>query len=238
MQLVLPLDRRTQTLVDVHRRMQRHLGRPSPFLRLDPVSQLVMSLIGGRTRGEVSAAAFQALLMRFDGWEAVRDATVGEIEETIAGVTFADVKAKHLKAALEVITTAHGRLTLDKLKDLTVEDALVWLERLPGVGRKVAAATLNFSTLCMTALVIDTHHLRVLHRLGLIRRRSSSTQAYEHIMPLLPRDWSAVDFSEHHHLMKRLGQTVCCHGTPHCVRCPLSGLCPTASADTRSLRRD
>lgn len=238
MQLLLKLDDRTQTLAEIHRRLQRRFGSLGPFLQLDPVSQLVMGIIGGRTHGDVSKSAFEGLLVRFGGWAAVRDAPVAEVHEVIRGVTFADVKAPRLKAALTTITRSQGELTLDSLHSASVGDALVWLERLPGVGRKVAAATLNFSNLRKAALVIDTHHLRVLRRLKFVGGRSNLVQAYDRIMPLLPSDWLADDLDEHHQLMKVLGQTICQHSIPICRSCPLYDLCPTAPVDLARHRPD
>lgn len=229
MQLVLVLDDRPQTLEEIHRRLRKRFGPPDPWLLLDPVSQLIMGMLGGRTHGEVSQAVFVVARKRFGDWEAMRDAPVAEIQGAIAEVTYAELKAPRLKAALQAITARRGRLTLDFLGGLTVEQALVWLERLPGVGRKVAAATLNFSTLRMAALVIDTHHLRALRRLGLVNRSTDPMQAYERIMPLLPHGWTAADMDEHHQLVKALGQTTCRHTCPSCRRCPLRDLCPTAA---------
>ena len=229
MQIALLPDDRPRRLAEIDRRLRRRFGPQGPFLRLDPVSQLVLALIGGRTQGHVSKAAFEALLVRFGSWEAVRDAPVAEIRETIGAVTYAEVKAPRLKAALETITRTEGGLTLDRLESLSVDQALAWLERLPGVGRKVAAATLNFSTLRKVALVIDTHHLRVLRRLGLVGPRSGFRQAHDHMMPLVPRDWTAAEVDEHHQLMKTLGQTICRHDILECGGCPLSDCCPTAS---------
>lgn len=228
MQIALMPDDRPRRLAEIDRRLRRRFGPQGPFLLLDPVSQLILALIGGRTQSHVSKAAVEALLARFGGWEAVRDAPVAEIRETIGAVTYAEVKAPRLKAALEAITRDQGWLTLDGLDALSVEEALVWLERLPGVGRKVAAATLNFSTLRKVALVIDTHHLRVLRRLNIVGLRAGLRQAYDRTMPLLPRSWSAEEVDEHHQLMKTLGQTLCRHGRPQCGRCPLHDLCPTA----------
>lgn len=228
MQLLLDLDDRTGRLAEIHRRLRRRFGAPGPSLRLDPVSQLILSLIGGRTRGEVSKSAFETLLSRFGDWAAVRDAPADEIEKAIRAVTFAPVKARRLKAALMAITNAQDGPTLDGLAGLSVEQALAWLERLPGVGRKVAAATLNFSALRMRALVIDTHHLRVLRRLAFVGARTSPTRAHGRIVPLLPPDWSAAALDDHHQLMKRLGQAICRHHVPRCHCCPLQEVCPTA----------
>lgn len=228
MQLLLLPDVRAARLAEIHARLRRRFGPQGPFLLLDPVSQLVMGLIGGRTTGEASKAAFKKLRRRFGCWEAVRDAPVAEVHAAIAEVTFAELKAPRLKAALEAVTSTRGRLALDNLESLGVEDALAWLERLPGVGRKTAAATLNFSSLRRAALVIDTHHLRILRRLGLVDRHADYREAYDRIMPLLPPSWTAADLDQHHQLMKALGQTFCPHGMPLCPRCPLQDLCPTA----------
>lgn len=229
MQLVLTLDDRTRTLAEMHRRLRAGFGQPGPWYHLDPVSQLVMGLLGGRTHGEVSKAAFEALLMHFGDWQAVHDAPVVEIQAIVGAVTYAELKAPRLKAALQAIIASRGRLALDLLHDLPVEQALAWLEHLPGVGRKTAAQTSNFSTLRKAALVIDTHHLRVLRRLGPVGRRADLAQACDRLTPLLPASWTAADMDDHHQLVKSLGQTTCRHAYPACRRCPLRDLCPTAA---------
>ncbi|NIA69790.1 endonuclease III [Pelagibius litoralis] len=225
MQLALDIDGRHRVLEEIHRRLRLRFGRPGPWRLLDPMSQLVLGLVGGRTYGAVSLGAFEALADRFASWEQVRDAPEASLYETIAAVTFADVKAGRIKASLRMITEARGALTLDFLQYWRVDQALAWLERLPGVGRKTAAATLNLSTLRMKALVIDTHHLRVLRRLGLAGRRADAREAYDRILPYLPAAWGAEDMDVHHQLMKVLGQQICSHGLPCCGNCPLNSIC-------------
>ena len=229
MQLILIPDDRTDRLIAIHSRLLRRFGPPGPHLLLDPVSQLVMGLIGGRTRGEVSAAAFVRLRQRFADWESLREAPVTEIRHIISEVTFSEVKAPRLKAALQAVTISQGALTLDVLGTLSVRSALNWLERLPGVGRKTAAAVLNLSTLRRPALVIDTHHLRVIRRLGLIGQHATAEEAYDRLTPLLPDEWGAQDIDDHHHLVKTLGQRLCRPTLPACSVCPLRDLC-TAGA--------
>lgn len=228
MQLSLPLDRRPARLAAIHRRLGRRIGRPGPFRLLDPISQLVMGLVGGRTHGHVSLAAFEALARRFPHWEDMLDAPVAEIERAISEVTYAEIKAPRLKASLNAVMASEGRLALDRLDPMPVDPALAWLERLPGVGRKTSAATLNFSTLRKRALVIDTHHLRVLRRLGFVGRRATIVEAYDRLTPLLPDVWTAVDFDDHHQHMKTIGQTCCRPARPTCGTCPLRDVCPSA----------
>ncbi|WP_195818335.1 endonuclease III domain-containing protein [Roseobacter sp. MH60115] len=200
---------------------------------LDPVSQLVMGLIGGKTRGDISTSVFRALKGRFRDWESLRDAPVQEIRHLIAPVTFAEVKARRLKSALQMVTASQGALTLDLLKPMSVSASLNWLEKLPGVGRKTAATVLNFSTLRKPALVIDTHHLRVARRLGLIRQRAGTVEAFEQLSPLLPQQWGAPNVDSHHQLIKRHGQRQCPTRWPTCHGCCLADLCDTYRATRR-----
>ena len=229
MQLALQLDGRQERFAEVDRRLRLHYGPQGPWLRLDPVSQLVLGMVGGRTYEADSRRAFLALRARYRTWECLRDAPLADLQETIQGVTYAEVKAGRLKAALAAVTQRRGALTLDFLAAWGVGAALAWLESLPGVGRKTAAATLNFSTLEMPALVIDTHHLRVLRRLRLVGQRTTLSEAYDRTVPYLPVHWCANDLDAHHQRIKTLGQDVCRHAEPACGICVLRDLCPSAA---------
>ena len=229
MQLSLLIDDRRQRLLALHRALRSHFGHPGPWRHLDPVSQLVLGMVGGRTHEAVSRRAFEVLFTCFRSWERVRDAAEIDVYRAVHRVTYAERKARRLQAALRQVTHERGRLTLDFLAALSVPQALSWLERLPGVGRKTSAVTLNFSTLRMPALVIDTHHLRVLRRLRLIGRRATTVDAYDHVMSHLPSDWEAADYDDHHQLMKQAGQSFCRHAEPNCAACPLRRLCPSAA---------
>lgn len=237
MQLLLPIEDDPLTLEAIHTRLLARIGRPRPCYLLDPVSQFVMGMIGGRTREAESLAAFEALRSIFGEWEAVRDAPPRAIHAAIAPVNFSEIKAPRLQAALRAITAHRRRLELDFLAELTVDTALAWLERLPGVGRKVSAATLNFSTLRMRALVVDTHHLRVVRKLGLTRPHASHEEAYRRLMPRLPPDWDAGVLDDHHQLLKRLGQTICRSDRSQCRDCPLNDLCPSRHDDGAAFSR-
>lgn len=228
MQLALSILDDQPLLTEIDRRLRARFGVRGPWFRPDPVSQLVQGMVGGRTHEAVTLEAFKALRRRFRPWERLRDAPLADIQEAIQTVTYAQKKAVHLKTSLEMITAARGALTLDFLASFAVEDALLWLERLPGVGRKTSAVTLNFSTLRMRALVIDTHHLRILRRLHLVGARANIHHAYERVMPCLPADWGAEDLDVHHQLIKRLGQEICAARGLDCPNCPLRDLCPTA----------
>lgn len=202
-----------------------------PIARRAPIGQLVKSLISARTRDAVSLAAYHALGDRFGSAAGIAVAGPAEVERVIAAVTFADVKAERLIAALREIASERPDFRLDFLADLPMADALAWLERLPGVGRKTAASVLNFSTLDRPIMVVDGHVVRALARLGINARTAPAMS--ERLTVAMPA-WSAGRFRALHIRLKRLGQTICRWDVPNCARCPLSTACATA---TRSRAR-
>ncbi len=214
--------------------LKSRFGHPGPILVRTPIGQLVKSSISGRTRDAISLSAYHRLIGAYPDWSDIACATMADIEALIGDVTFPDVKARYVRDALRAIATSRPDFDLAFLGAQSVTRALAWLERLPGVGRKVSASTLNFSTLRMPAFVVDTHILRVLRRFGFVRSRADIRTAYDVTMALL-HEWSAADLAELHILMKRLGQTICRADRTYCANCPINRRCYAFTAHSRSL---
>lgn len=192
--------------------------------RLDPLSQFVRAFIGSRTYDKTSWDAFLRLTGKYRSWDDVADAPVRDVEEVLSHVTFADVKAPDLILALQKIRTRAGTLNLDFLATLAVPTALVWLEQIHGVGRKIAAATLNFSTLHKRAFVVDSHVVRVMQRFGFAKPNADIESVYASIMEAA-EDFDADDLYELHWYLKGLGQKTCTQYRALCDSCALSDLC-------------
>ena len=222
-QLSLALDP-TPPVLAVHQKLKLAFGSFADGPRLAPLDQLVRSLIAGRTHDEVSWPIYYRLKARYRPWERLIEAPPGELQAIIAPVTFADIKAGWLPEALAKVME-RGSLSLDFLADPPVEEAMAWLRRLPGVGDKVAASVLNFSTLARRAMVVDTHVWRVARRLGLASRTADPEAVRHAIMDAVPADWAPNDFFDLHWLLKRLGQTLCQDSRTRCGACPVAALC-------------
>ena len=117
----------------------------------------------------------------------------------------------------------------DSLDRLETAEAMVWLENLSGVGRKISAGVMNTSHFHRRALVLDAGHRRVAQRMGLVPAKADTARAYEALMPVLPPEWSAADIDEHHLLGKRLAQVICRPKRPHCRCCPIGSDCAFGS---------
>ncbi len=214
--------------LEIHRRLCRSYGCPIAYFHsLDPLSELVSSLLSHRTRNADSGAAFKALRQRFPDWAAVAAAPTAEVQAAIAGVTWPEQKAPRIQSILRAVETERGALSLDFLADLAVDDARAWLERLPGIGPKTSAAVLSFSTLRRPALPVDSHHHRVAARTGLIPSGLVVGPSHRVLAAQLPPDWDAQQIYDNHEVLMLHGQRCCFYRKPACVRCPLLDLCPT-----------
>jgi len=205
-------------------RLKIAFGRDRSGVRVSAINQFIRSFVGSGLLDWQSDRAFMRLMSRYRSPEALADAPVMDIEAALSGVQFADRKARELKAALLHIRARAGSVDLDFLVELDVATALVWLEQIRGVGRKIAAATLNFSALRKRTFVVDTHIIRVMRRFGFVKPNAETEDVYEAVMAAA-RDMSADDLYEFHWHLKRLGQNSCKAFQANCPSCPLSEIC-------------
>ncbi len=192
----------------------------------DPLDELIGTLLSHRTRNENTAEAFEALQDKYKDWEAVRTADTEELVQTIYSVTYPGQKARRIQQALDIIKSENGgSLNLDFLKTMAAGEARKWLEQIPGVGAKTSAAVLNFSSLQVPALVVDTHHLRVAKRLGWVPENAGIAKARKILEAALPDDWDAQEVYDHHEAIMYHGQRCCYPKNPECGRCPIIDHC-------------
>ena len=216
----------------VHERLCAAYECPVPYFHdLDPLGELVSSLLSHRTRNADSGRAYKELRARFPTWEQVRDAPTAEVEQAVSAATWPEQKAPRIQQVLRLVTERRGGdLSLDFLKEMAPADAQAWLRQLPGVGPKTAAAVLSFSSLRMPALPVDCHHHRVAQRLALISPRVDVAAAHTALAAQLPPDFTAQQLYDNHEVMMLHGQRCCYHANPACRRCPVLDVCPTGQS--------
>ncbi len=220
-----------QKALVIHERLCAEYQCPIAYFHtLDPVSELVSSLLSHRTKNSDSGRAFRQLRDRFPTWEAVCDSPTAEVQEAIAPCTWPEQKAPRIQSVLRQIRDERGELSLDFLADLPAVEARLWLERIPGVGPKTSAVVLLFSRLRIAALPVDSHHHRVAQRLGLIPLSVSVGPSHVLLASQLPPEWDAQQVYDNHEVLMLHGQRVCHFQSPQCRRCVILDLCPTGQA--------
>jgi endonuclease-3 len=204
----------------VRDRLLAAYGEPQWRPHLEPVGELVSTILSQNTNDANRDVAFERLQARFDSWEAVRDAQTETVIEAIRPAGLANQKGPRIQQALRFITAERGELALEFLADWPVEKAKAWLTSIKGVGPKTAAIVLLFS-LQRPAFPVDTHVHRVSQRLGLIGPKTSRKKAHTFLEDLVPPE----DYYSFHLNIIRHGREVCVSGTPGCKQCPLTELC-------------
>ena len=188
----------------------------------DALGGLIATVLSQHTSDVNSARAYARLVETFPTWEAVRDAPVEAVAEAIRQGGLAQTKAERIQQIL-ARTDAQldgAPLTLDAVGRMPLEDALTYLQTLPGVGPKTAACVLLFS-LGQPAFPVDTHVWRVTRRLGLINAKTPADAAHGELLRLIPPEWR---HAMHVNLIRH-GRTICLAQRPRCSRCPLRAEC-------------
>jgi endonuclease-3 len=212
---------RKRHALQVHRRLIEAYGEPGWRPHMDPISELVSTILSQNTNDVNRDRAFQQLCERFPNWERVRDAGLDEIKDAIRVSGLANSKGPTIQRALRRITEERGELSLGFLQEMSVEDAKNWLTETKGVGVKTASIVLLFS-LGKPAFPVDTHVHRVTKRLGLTGPKASRERAHRILEETLPEE----TYYAFHLNVIRHGREVCVASTPRCEECVLSDICP------------
>ncbi|MEM1120903.1 MAG: Fe-S cluster assembly protein HesB [Bacteroidota bacterium] len=196
------------------------------FSNKDVISQLVSALLSHRTKNAVSGKAYRVLKTKFATWEDLLVASDDSIVNAIKEVTFPEIKAPRIKQMLQYIKDHNnGLLSLDFLRNRKISDIRAWLQKIPGVGIKTSAAALNFSEWRMPALVVDTHHLRVAQRIGLVPLKCTLEKGAKLLESYLPVEWDGQRVYDNHQAFMRHGQRLCHWKTPNCKSCVVRRHC-------------
>jgi endonuclease-3 len=212
--------RRIRTIL---RRLEARFGELRPPRAVDPVEELILTVLSQHTSDLNAERAFEAMRAAYPTWASVAAASDAELADAIRGGGLANTKAPRIQAILREIREREGAYDLSVLRGMSDADARAYLTSLPGIGPKTAAVVLSFA-LGRDAIPVDTHVHRASRRLGLVPVRASAERADRLLHDLVP-DGLRTPL---HVALIRLGREICKAPVPLCARCPLRDLCPTA----------
>ncbi len=220
-------------------------GRPTWERRLDPTSELVLTILTQNSADVNGEHAFEALRRAYpsgapveqhrpgpgwggqgmpDGvppdWTRVDAAPLDELVEVIRPGGLPNQKAKGIKAALAAIREARGDYSLEFLGEMTAREARDWLTGINGVGVKTASVVLLFS-FGLQLMPVDRHVERVARRVGLVPAKATAEQDHDIFLELLEPD----QMHEAHVNLIQHGRAICHARNPACEICPLRARC-------------
>ena len=203
-------------------RLEKRWGPMEPPRRVEPLDELVLTVLSQHTSDLNADRAFEQLRTVFSTWQQIVDAPSVAVADAIRSGGLADSKAPRIQAILREIRHREGTFDLVVLRSLPDDEARAYLRSLPGVGPKTTAVVLSFA-LGRDTIPVDTHVHRVSTRLGLVPK-TSAERADRLLHDLVPEGLR----TPLHVALIRLGREICKAPTPRCGRCPLKDLCPTA----------
>ena len=217
---------------DAIRVMTEQYGPFEAEPRLDPVHELVFTILSQHTSDINSARAFRLLMEEFGSLEAVARGEVAVIEKAISPGGLAKVKAPRIKLVLIRILELNGALDLSFLREMPLNEAKTWLRQLPGIGPKSAGIILNFS-LGMPAMAVDTHIYRVCQRLRFIGPKVTVEKAHDILEAKVPPE----QVFQFHVAIINHGRRVCKAQRPLCAECVVAEECPSRSKMMKAMVR-
>ena len=220
-------------------------GRPVWERRLDPTSELILTILTQNSADINAEVAFEALRRAYPGagpteahkpgagwggvglpegvapnWAAVEFAPLAELTDVIRPGGLANQKAPRLQATLRKIREERGDYSLEFLGEMSALDARSWLTQVDGIGKKTASVLLLF---CFGSplLPIDRHVDRVMRRVGLLPPKASMDDAHDLVLGLFEPDQM---YEAHVNLIQH-GRKVCHAQRPAHELCPLRERC-------------
>lgn len=213
--------------------------------RLDPTSELILTILTQNTADVNAEKAFEALRAAYPSdrpaeehrpgigwggaglstapppdWSMVEHASLPQLTDVIRPGGLAPQKAPRIQASLRHIREQRGDYSLSFLGDLPALEARDWLTSIGGIGKKTASIVLAF---CFGAplMAVDRHVERVSKRIGLIPAKATADQAHDLFLSLLEPDQMYAA----HVLLIHHGRAICHAQSPAHDLCPVRDRC-------------
>lgn len=199
------------------RKILQHLHADYPDARCElnyenALQLLVATILSAQCTDKRVNLVTPALFQKYRKPEDFAASPPGVLENEIRSTGFFNNKAKSIRGAGKRIAEHFAGRVPETMEDLLT---------LPGIARKSANVILGSIYGKSEGVVVDTHIMRLSHRLGLAKGKNP-VQVERELMEIVPREeW--VFFG---HGLVWHGRRVCNARKPECSRCSLRELCP------------
>lgn len=186
---------------------------PNPRCELDYVNAytlLVAVVLSAQSTDKGVNKATQELFKIADTPQKMVDLGIEKLKQYIKTIGLYNNKAKNIIAMSEELIAKHNG---------EVPDNREALESLAGVGRKTANVILNV-WFNQAALAVDTHVMRIAHRLDLSTGKTP-LEIEKDLVKALPEEY----IKNTNHWLVLFGRYICKAQKPECENCPITTYC-------------
>ena len=186
---------------------------PNPRCELDyknAFTLLVAVVLSAQSTDKGVNKATKALFEVADTPQKMANLGLEKIKDYIKTIGLYNNKAKNILALSQEL--------VEKYQGIVPENREA-LEKLPGVGRKTANVVLNV-WFNQPTLAVDTHVMRISHRLGFSAGKTPLAIEQD-LMKVLPTEY----VKNANHWLVLFGRYICKAQKPECDKCPIAAYC-------------
>jgi endonuclease-3 len=178
----------------------------------DPLQLLIATILSAQCTDKRVNIVTKDLFKKYRSAADFADAPTAELEQAIKSTGFFRNKAKNIQNCCRKLVGQHGGKVPRTMEELF---------QLDGVGRKTANVVLGNAFNVVVGVIVDTHAMRLSHRLGLTKEKTPEKIELA-LMKLLPQKYWLL-FS---HWLVWHGRRRCYARKPDCANCEVLKWCP------------
>lgn len=207
--------------VEIIERLKKEYPDATCSLDYDQAWKLLVSVrLAAQCTDERVNVIVEKLYEKYPDVDALAAADVDDIEAIVRPCGLGKSKARDISACMKILRDEY---------DGHVPDTMEALLALPGVGRKSANLILG-DVFGKTAIVTDTHCIRLTNRMGLVDGIKEPKKVEMALWEIIPPE-EGNDFC---HRLVYHGREVCTARTsPYCDRCVLADICEKKGLDKK-----
>ena len=202
-----------QLALEIIERLKKEYPDAECSLEYDQAWKLLVSvrLAAQCTDARVNIVV-EGLFAKYPTVDALAAASVEDIEAIVKPCGLGRSKARDISACMKILRDEY---------DGNVPDDFNKLLKLPGVGRKSANLIMG-DVFGKPAIVTDTHCIRLVNRMGLVKGIKEPAKVEKELWKIIP----PLEGSDLCHRLVYHGRAVCTARTkPHCDECCLQDIC-------------
>ena len=205
------LQARKELARKVYELLAKAIPEPKPELEYHSVYELLTAvMLSAQTTDKSVNAVTGELFKKAPTPQKMLELGEDGVRDIVRTVGLANTKAKHIIEAAGILVSEFNGKVPETMEELV---------RLPGVGEKTAKVVLNLG-FGKGVIAVDTHILRVAHRLGLSQSKTPSGVSKD-LEEITPPEYIR---NAHHYLLLH-GRYTCKAQKPLCGICPVAALC-------------
>ena len=210
------LRERKELAEKVYQALAKAIPEPKAELQYGSVYELLTAVMLSAQATDKSVNAVTGELFRLAPTpERMLELGEERVRDIVKTVGLANTKARHIIEAAGILVSDFGGEMPDTIEELV---------RLPGVGEKTAKVVLNVG-FGKDVIAVDTHILRVAHRLGLSAAKTPAGVSRD-LEEITPTEYIR---NAHHYLLLH-GRYTCKSQKPLCGSCVIRDICPIADS--------